>query len=226
MTECAVGPSRTQMRRRQRQHSVQCWKLGALQRVHHSQEVDHHNGLVDSKDAQQVLHSIAIHRADCVAVDTQHHFAAHSNLAAHEYGFKTKATFQAHRRAHKSANKVKHSVTTEHDLITSPFQPVDNSTGVVPFSGRGWNINAPDFVPAYRSWSLEVNVSVGGKPLQVKRYHFVRTPCAQSYKYGDKRDEIYGYSQGTPWHSPRLTEREELTRRSEIYALSDHGVCP
>jgi len=45
------------------------------------------------------------------------------------------------------------------ELTTVPPQPTGQNTGIVPFSGFGWNINAPAFVPDAIAVNGEVNAT-------------------------------------------------------------------
>ena len=94
--------NRTMLRRQQRAHTHKCWRQGAMQRALHREQVICHNAMVTSGEAQVVISSIAIHRADCAAVKQQHHFAADSNIHSKGAGFKTARTFKAHRLVHQA----------------------------------------------------------------------------------------------------------------------------
>ena len=66
--------TRTQCRRAQRAHSLACYKIGALQRSIHHQEATALLDLDGSKDGSLLLHSVAIHRSDCSALQRNVHY--------------------------------------------------------------------------------------------------------------------------------------------------------
>ena len=139
--------TRTQLRRAQRAHTARCYKIGALQRVHHSNELCRLEELLCSPEAVTLLTSVAVHRADCWSTAVPHHYAASSNLHAASLQFKSSTTFKRHRALHKRANAVKHDVPQ--DLGHSPAGPQ-----FVPFSGKPWNIDAAVFTPGLPSHSV------------------------------------------------------------------------
>ena len=158
------GASRSQVRRRQRQHTLACYKAGALHRAGHRLEVAVFNELVSSDEAEVLLSSVATHRADCESLQTQIHFAAISNISAFQNGHKSKRTCKTHRGLHQQANFVKHTGLPKQDLPPVPPPPrlltceeVETQLlgGIVPFSGKSWNlnINAPIFAPGGIEWN-------------------------------------------------------------------------
>ena len=102
------GLTKTQVRRLQRKHTLQCYKAGALQRAAHTLECQLFDEMVSSEEASSLIHSVSIHRADCQQLNAEVHYANTSNCLAAENGHKSKATFKLHRSVHKEANEVKH----------------------------------------------------------------------------------------------------------------------
>ena len=139
--------TRTQLRRAQRAHTLQCLKAGSLYRAKHLHEVEAHLAMLLSGEVYELTRSVAIHRSDCAVLSKPYHFAATSNLNAAAAGFKSKQTFIEHRQAHKSANKVKHDTTPAQHLTTPAFAP---------FSGTSWNLLAEEFTPGQPSHGCNI----------------------------------------------------------------------
>ena len=119
------------------------------------------------------MHSLAIHRADCVTTQQPFHFAGAANAAAYAAKLKSKSTFIEHRNIHRHANSLKHDMsevvakhgeTTNHQcrnydltflddeaIVIPNLARVDLLDTMVPFSGKGFmlNPNAVEFVPSH-----------------------------------------------------------------------------
>lgn len=64
--------------------------------------------MVASREAEQLIHSVAIHRADCQQLGVKVHYANVSNCLALASKHKSGKTFKSHRMIHKIANLVQH----------------------------------------------------------------------------------------------------------------------
>lgn len=161
--------SRTVLRRRQREHHLQCLAIGARQRIAHAQEVEEMRTLLGSHDACVLLSSVATHRSDCKQLGVAVHHSSMSNRMAYMDGSKSRAVHKQHQRLHQQANIVKHDtslyisaagVLTPADGVAHGF-PQDpaivaayKGTPSVQFftdrptaNGFHWNLQAPEFVP-------------------------------------------------------------------------------
>ena len=105
--------TKTQCRRAQRAHTLACLRAGVMQRAAHRKENDIELEMYASGEADLLIRSVAVHRSDCHATQTQHHYAATSNLAAIHAGHKSKCTFKEHRTLHQQANAVKHEASVK-----------------------------------------------------------------------------------------------------------------
>lgn len=111
--ECA-SMTRTQTRRMQRQHKLACLKIGAMQRVQHSEEQASLLQLLGSAEAAVLLTSVAVHRTDSAATRPYHN-AAVSNAASFAAQLKSKGTFLHHKWLHQWANFAKHDTSSTVD---------------------------------------------------------------------------------------------------------------
>ena len=192
--------SRTQLRRRQKKHSLHCFKLGAWQRASHEQEALHMLELLEDEELKTMAASVAIHRADCHRLHIPFHYAACSNSAAYAAQSKSRSCFKQHRLLHKMANLVKHDVDLGVIPTPPPPPPVEircedleaqlkaqvmqhaPAKGFVPFSGEcfAWNTQASDFILLEQMMQGEVQCQTCGM-IQV-HYHnscsWCETGCA------------------------------------------------
>ena len=159
--------ARTVARRQKREHALKCLKLGALQRLHHMNESLQVKLLSLTEEGEVVLRSIGVHRADCFATDTPHHWSACSNLEALHAGLKSNTCYKAHKQMHGQANRIKHDTANRDCHDTAPgagqanFLPHDDPAVIswaangahehfAPFTGSAHQLraDAPVFTPS------------------------------------------------------------------------------
>ena len=116
--------TRTQCRRAQRAHSLACYKIGALQRSIHHQEATALLDLDGSKDGSLLLHSVAIHRSDCSALQRNVHYAAVANLLSKQQNMKSNKVYKLHQELHQRANVVKHERGPDANELLAMLPPV------------------------------------------------------------------------------------------------------
>ena len=165
------GYSKSQIRRMKRKHTLACLWTGLKQQRTALMAATLYDELTVDTDANVLLQSIAVHRADNAALNAQVHYAATANLHSWNSGCKSKANFKVHRKLHQHANAVKHNGEA-YIAATPPSAPVFSEAtrpdGVTccscglwntvptdcnvfpsfqPFSGTRWNIMANEFIP-------------------------------------------------------------------------------
>jgi hypothetical protein len=118
--------TRTQLRRKQKLHSLQCYNMGAMQRQHHGAELDEMRMLYGSQEAAELVKSVAIHKADAAALGYPVHYSALSNVQAADARLKTRRTFLEHRRLHQRANVTKHDTSQVLHQIPDAGFPLDD----------------------------------------------------------------------------------------------------
>jgi hypothetical protein len=115
--------SRTQFRRQQRKHTIQCLRTGAKQRIQHAVGLDMQDLLTKSGQMHQLLCSLAAHKSDAQSLGANIHFAGQANVLAFSQQLKSKKTFKAHRSLHQDANKIKHEVDLDCNFVKMPPIP-------------------------------------------------------------------------------------------------------
>ena len=100
--------TRTQLRRAEKKHTIECWKKGALQRDAHLLEASILETMATSIEARTILHSVAVHLADSSRLPYSCHLSSLSNLAAKQLHVKSTATYKGHQMLHQRANGLRH----------------------------------------------------------------------------------------------------------------------
>jgi hypothetical protein len=117
--------SRTALRRAQRSHTLSCLRQGIRQQ---KQQV-----IVAQSQVQQYLRkgpidtvvlSLAIHSADCQALNYGVHHASHASCLAKSLGLKSKYQHKRDLRSHHDANIVKHSRLHNDNVDSASFSPM------------------------------------------------------------------------------------------------------
>ena len=130
------GYSKSQVRRSKRKHTLACLWTGLKQQRTALTAATIYDKLSIEPDANVLLQSIAIHRADNAALNTQVHFAATANMHSWHAGCKSKANFKMHRKVHEHANAVKHDGKAN-VAVTPPTYPCEGPvTSSVPDDTR------------------------------------------------------------------------------------------
>ena len=172
-----IVPSRTQLRRMQRKHTLSCLYQGIQQLNVAIKSAAIFEEMRENDTSHALLQSIAIHKADNWALNSNIHFAGTANVLSKQSALKSEKKFKQHRTIHQLANHIKHNSdgSTARCLSTPCEQPMAasvnppgilcNMCGVwnpiridhpsqenavhsfVPFAGTPWNLNAPIYVP-------------------------------------------------------------------------------